>query len=143
MSDSAVVPLLHQILDRLAALEVKVNGGASTSSGTSATQDAAVVPASVVAFDEYCTLYLNPFLAATKKLGGDAEIAGNNIGEAWTEMRNILVMATACKEPTQAQIGTVFANLGTKLKAQSNFVKRNEWEKHTKTCSEGIGCLNW
>lgn len=143
MSDSAIVPLLHQILDRLAALEVKVNGGASSAGGAAAGSDAPAIPKTVAAFDEYCTLYLNPFVAACKKLGGDAEVAGNNIAEAWAEMRNIIFMATACKEPAQAQVGTVFANLSAKLKAQSNLVKRNEWEKHTKTCSEGIGCLNW
>ena len=29
------------------------------------------------------------------------------------------------------------------MKEAKNLIKRNEWEKHTKTCSEGIGCLNW
>jgi adenylyl cyclase-associated protein len=29
------------------------------------------------------------------------------------------------------------------MKALGGLVRRNEWEKHTKTLSEGVGCLNW
>mmetsp|Transcript_1387 Transcript_1387/g.2686 ORF Transcript_1387/g.2686 Transcript_1387/m.2686 type:complete len:347 (-) Transcript_1387:135-1175(-) len=29
------------------------------------------------------------------------------------------------------------------MKEVSNAVQRNEWEKHAKTCAEGVQCLNW
>ncbi len=98
---------------------------------------------SVQAFDAYCEQKLNPFVAACNKLGGDAQPAGEVIREAWGEMKRVLVMSMLCKEPSQAQLQGVFASLSAKMKSAGTLVKRNEWEKHTKTVSEGVGCLNW
>jgi hypothetical protein len=76
-------------------------------------------------------------------LGGDAQTAGQIVKEGFDELRKLLLAAAACKEPAKEQLPTVLAGIGSKIKAASAAIKRNEWEKHTKTLSEGIGCLNW
>jgi adenylyl cyclase-associated protein len=58
-------------------------------------------------------------------------------------MRKFLLMASACKEPPQAALPGLLAGVSGKLRDIGQTVKRNEWEKHTKTCSEGAQCLNW
>ncbi len=149
-SDTQLVPILHQILERLSLLEgqlasIKTQPPVVPAATTSPTITAASVvsPVSITDFDAYCEQKLNPFVAACNKLGGDAQPAGEVIREAWGEMKRVLVMSTLCKEPSQAQVQGVFASLSAKMKSAGTLVKRNEWEKHTKTVSEGIGCLNW
>lgn len=133
------VQLLQQIVSRLSLIEQHLGiSGASSGSG-----DGPVDPPSIRAFDAYCQSTLDPFVAASKKLGGDAEAAGKIIYDAWMEMRAFLLMASKCKEPAQAQLPPLLQGVSAQLKAASSLVKRNEWEKHAKTCSEGIGCLNW
>ena len=103
----------------------------------------AEVPRSIRAFDSYCLAQLNPFVAACDKLGGDAAIMGQLVKEAWAEKRKFLLIASACKEPAQAALPGLLGGLAGKMREISAAVKRNEWEKHTKTCSEGVQCLNW
>lgn len=142
MSNENVVALLNQVLARLSGIEAKVNGG-SSDSGSSAAAAAPGLPPRIVAFDAYSTTYLDPFVAAYTKLGGDAATAGNNVKEAWGEMRAFLLMATQCKEPAQTALPGLLGGLSAKLQAAKKFVNRNEWENHTKALSEGISCLNW
>ncbi len=52
-------------------------------------------------------------------------------------------MAAACKEPAPAMMPKLLAGMSDKIKAIKAAVKRNEWEKHAKTCEEGVGCLSW
>jgi hypothetical protein len=136
------VQLLQQILARLSAIEAHLQLSPASSS-SSASSDAPSDPPAIRAFDDYCTTFLNPFVAACDKLGGDAEGAGKIVKEAWKEMRAFLLMASRCKEPPQAQLGALLSGVATQVKAASTLVKRNEWEKHAKTVSEGLGCLNW
>lgn len=138
MSNENVVALLNQVLARLSVIEAKVNGGVSASGSADSG-----LPARIIAFDAYCTSFLDPFVAAYTKLGGDAEKAGNNIKEAWAAMRAFLLLASACKEPPQTALPGLLKDLSAKLSAAKNFVNRNEWENHTKTLSEGIAALNW
>ena len=95
------------------------------------------------AYDDYCSDALDPFYAACVKLGGGAETSGKVVKEAWLEVRNILLMAIKCQEPPQVQVPKVLSKISDKLKEATSLVKRDPWEKHTKTISEGIGCLNW
>jgi adenylyl cyclase-associated protein len=52
-------------------------------------------------------------------------------------------MASACKEPPQAALAPLLGDISVKMKDLSSAVQRNEWEKHMKTLSEGVQCLNW
>lgn len=142
MSNDNVVALLNQVLSRLSVIEAKVNGG-SSATGSNEAAAAPGLPPRIAAYDAYCAAYLDPFMAACNKLGGDALAAGNNIKEAWNEQRAFLVMATQCKEPPQTALPGLLGNLGAKLQAAKKLVNRNEWENHTKALSEGISCLNW
>ena len=139
-SDSAKLDL---ILQRLAAIEAQLASGAGGGSTGAPESGEGDIPASIVGFDKYTAEYLDPFCVVCDKLGGDAKEAGDIIKGAWAEMRSFLLMAAKCKEPSQAELPALLAGVSGKVKAASALVKRNEWEKHTKTCSEGIGCLNW
>jgi adenylyl cyclase-associated protein len=135
-----VTSLLTQILSRLSTIEDKL---AIPSDGAGSGSSAGDVPRSIKAFDSYLSEKLTPFHEVCTKLGGDAAVAGNIVKDAWQECRAFLLMATACKEPAQAALPGLLTKLGGKLKEISDAVNRNEWEKHTKTCSEGMACLNW
>jgi cysteine synthase B len=45
-------------------------------------------------------------------------------------------------EATSGNTGIALA-MAAAMKEASTLIKRNEWEKHAKTCAEGIQCLNW
>ena len=138
--NTQVIKLLTDIQSRLSIIESKINSDESSSSTSSTT---ITLPKSIQAYDEYITLYLDPFLTICNKLGGGALESGLLIKDAWNEMRNFLLMSTYCKEPTQVKLNSLLLPLTEKVKACSAAVKRNEWEKHTKTLSEGVGCLSW
>ncbi|RYG66465.1 hypothetical protein EON64_09705, partial [archaeon] len=137
------VALLQEILARLGKIEdsLGISGGAS--SGSSGAGDAAEAPAAIRAFDAYCASHLQPFVAACNKLGGGAEEAGKVVQKGWEEMRTFLLIAAHCKEPAQANLPPLLAGVSAQMKAAQSLIKRNEWEKHAKTCAEGLGCLNW
>ena len=133
---------LEEINKRLSNIEIALGLSAgSLSSGND--KNVNEVPRSIKAYDSYCTTYLDPFVSACNKLGGDAVVAGDLIKEAWTEMRIFLLRATACKEPPQAALPVLLTPVFDKVKALDKAIKRNEWEKHLKTCKEGCQSLNW
>ena len=138
MSDTA---LLRQIADRLAAIETHlgISGGGSGNVGDSSAE----LPRSIRAYDEYSAANLDPFVAVCNKLGGDCATLGNLVKEAWGEMRSFLLMASACKEPPQTAYASLLGPIGEKTRAIGALLQRNEWEKHVKTCQEGVQCLNW
>jgi adenylyl cyclase-associated protein len=140
MSTDALLPLLHDILARLGNIESNLGIGGGGASGGSATQE---LPRSIRAFDAYTAEKLDPFVAAANKLGGDAATAGNLIRDAWGEMRTYLLRASACKEPPQNEISGLFVAVASKIRDANTLIKRNEWEKHTKTTAEGVQALNW
>jgi adenylyl cyclase-associated protein len=123
-------------------LEGKVGSG-GTCVVESLSQNSSEQPPSIERFDRYTLECLDPFVAVCSKLGGDAFLVGTVIKEAWSEMRKILVLASNCKEPPQAGLPALLAGVSSKIKECSKLINRNEWEKHTKTCSEGISSLNW
>lgn len=133
--------LLQSISDRLLAIEQHL--GISNANAGGANTASPDVPRSIRAFDSYCAERLDPFVASCNKLGGDAALMGEHIKGAWAEMRKFLLMASSCKEPPQSALPGLLGGLAGKLRDIGQTVKRNEWEKHTKTCSEGAQCLNW
>ena len=144
MSNADLLPLLQSISDRLAAIEGTLkSSGLPTSRGGDADAGAAV-PRSISAFDTYCAQSVNPFVGVCEKLGGDAAKLGQIIKGAWQEMRAFLLMAATCKKPDQAEMGKLLAGCASKMQEVGAMSKnRNEWEKHVKTCSEGIQALSW
>ena len=125
--NSDLVPVLQDVLDKL-------KYGNSAASG---------IPRSIRGFDEYTSAKLDPFVAAANKLGGDAKEGGSVVKACWDELRSFLEKAAACKEPSQADLVQMFTQISQKAKSLSALTKRNEWENHLKTLSEGIGALNW
>eukprot|EP01041_Mallomonas_annulata_P003357 gene3357-6647_t len=142
MSSSEVLQLLQSIASRLSAIEDKLEISGNSSSSNNG-NSSFTLPKSVIGFDSYCATYLSAFVGAATKLGGDAETIAGMTKEAFEELRKFLLMAAACKEPAQAALAPLLAGLGAKMKAIAGAVSRNAWEKHTKTVSEGLGCLNW
>mmetsp|Transcript_21347 Transcript_21347/g.21475 ORF Transcript_21347/g.21475 Transcript_21347/m.21475 type:complete len:473 (+) Transcript_21347:90-1508(+) len=141
MSSSEIMAMLEMIAGRLSVIEGSL-GIQSSSVGTSG-KSGAVLPRFIVAFDNYCQSFVTPFVDACSKLGGDALTLGKLTKEAFDELRSFLLMASACKEPPQAGLVPLMAGLSGKMKAIGQVVQRNEWEKHSKTVNEGLGCLNW
>ena len=122
-----LVPVLQDILDKLKY-------------GNSVSSD---LPRSIRGYDEYITAKLDPFVAAANKLGGDAQEGGALVKACWNELREFLLKAASCKEPPQAEITKLFLPISTKAQGLGGLTKRNEWENHMKTLSEGVGALNW
>jgi hypothetical protein len=145
MTDSTTLPLLQEILARLTVIESQLGVSHTASSAVVATV-AVVTPAAtpaVLAFDEYLAAKLDPFLVASAKLGGDADAGAKAVQAVWQEMRQLLVMSTQCKEIAAADQQKVFSELSTKMKVVASLQKRNEWERHLKTLSEGVTACNW
>lgn len=136
-----MLALLQTIDSRLSAIEESLGIQGNTS--VSGKSNTVKLPRSIIAFDSYFTNYVMGFADAAVKLGGDAEAAGNLTKEAFSELRKVLLIASACKEPPQVGLAPLLAGLAGKMKAIGGLVQRNAWEKHTKTVSEGLGCLNW
>lgn len=119
MSSAEILATLQSIEKRLSAIENKMGNGGS--SNATVAGDATVsldneLPRSIKAFDDYCVSSLNPFVAACKKLGGDAEKGGNLVADAWGEMRGFLLMASKCKEPAAAAVQPLLAGISGKIK---------------------------
>lgn len=143
MSSSDILPLLQTILSRLDAIESKIGGDSSASTTTNSSNTGTELPRSIKAFDSYCLSFLEPFVAAADKLGGDAAAVGKLTKEAWLELRSFLLKASACKEPSQTELPKLLGDIGSKIKAISSAVQRNEWERHAKVVNEGVGALQW
>lgn len=141
--EATTLQILQDIQSRLAAIEGQI--GIKPASGGSAPAAASKPEnAGLAAFDRYSSQYLPPFVASCEKLGGDdVKAAAKVVQEAFTELRNIIELAGNVKEPAQAQMREVLTPLGTKMQGLGSLLKRNEWERHVKTISEGIGALNW
>jgi hypothetical protein len=129
--------MLPSIIDRITTIETNI--GVSPSSSSSST-NVIEIPKSIKAFDSYITAFLDPFIATTINLGSDVEKAGQIIQSAFLEMRKFLLLASKCKEPSDvAVVRGLLAALFTKNSDLSKLINRNEWEKHIKTLSEGLG----
>jgi len=134
MSDD-LKSLLLSISDRLGNIEAKLGleEGGSSSSGGGAAVD---LPRAIKGFDAYFASSVEPFVAAGEKLGGDAALYGQAIKKAWLEKRAFLLMAAHCKEPPQAMVMQKLTGVVAAMKEVAGIVKKNEFEKHGKTCSE-------
>lgn len=132
---------LELIAERLANIEKAL--GISSGSDNKGANSSSELPRSIKAYDSYCSSYLDPFVSACTKLGGDAAIAGGLIKDAWGEMRIFLLRATACKEPAPSALPGLLSPIFDKVKALDKAIKLNDWEKHMKTCKEGSQALNW
>lgn len=138
----ALLPLITDIANRLSAIEANLGSGGGSSDSAAGSGDD--LPRSIKAFDTYAAECLDPFVATCNSLGDDAATVGNLIKDAWMEMRAFLLMASKCKEPASQQaIMPLLGNLSAVNKKIAASVQRNDWENHTKTCSEGSQCLNW
>lgn len=143
------MPLLQSISSRLANIEAAIaaggvpSGGSSGAGGSGGKGAEGELPRQIKSYDEYCSLYLEPFVAACNKLGGDAEKTGGIVKLAWAEMRSILLCAASCKEPAQTALPELLKGVFTQVKAAKDCINRNDWEKHTKAVGEGMAALNW
>ena len=132
---SELKPVLDLILSRLGTIEENLGISSSTN-----TED---IPKSIKAFDEYYQATIVPFTDVCTKLGGDAITFGKLTADAWTEMRNFLLMASSCKEPPTTSMSPLLAPIANKMKEIKSKINRNEWENHGKTVEEGVSSLNW
>lgn len=135
--------LLLSISDRLANIEAKIGLETPSSSAGAGAGAVAELPRGIRGFDAYFAATVEPFVAAAQKLGGDAALYGEAIKKAWLEKRAFLLMAANCKEPPQAIIMQKLSGVIASMKEVASIIKKNEFEKHGKTVSEGVQALNW
>ena len=86
-----------------------------------------IYPLYVHIFIDYCRDSLDPFVTASFKLGGDAEKGGILVKELWLEMRGFIMMASKCKEPPAANMGSLLGACVAKSREISSLTKRNEY----------------
>jgi len=72
--------------------------------------------------------------APPQALGADAEVFANLTADAWTAMRSFLLLASACKEPTGAELNPLLKDVVAAMGAVDKAIKRNDWELHGKVC---------
>lgn len=135
-----IMSILPSIMDRITAIES--NLGVSPPSSLSS--NVIEIPRSIKAFDSYFATCIIPFIETTVRLGSDVEKAGQIIQSTFLEMRKFLLLASKCKEPSDvAIVRDLLSNLFSKATDLSKLISRNEWEKHMKTLSEGLGLITW
>jgi len=139
----SVESILTQILSRLSVIESKIGSGGGSGADGEAEID---LPPSVAKFDSYVAEFMGPFLASCNALGGECAVSGAGIEGAWTAMRAFLLMASACKAPSDADLMSLLMVPGgaaEKMKAVSGNVKRGEHERQCKALAEAVGAMNW
>lgn len=136
-----ILAVLQNIQERLAKIESGMGQAGVVT--TAPAVDVAKLSLGASAFDDFTNDFVKPFKTACDGLGGDAAKGGELMSEAMAEMRSFIVLASACKEPPASSLPGLLAKLTDKIKAITASVQRNDWEKHTKTLSEGGQSLNW
>lgn len=149
MATSSLQTLLDSFEARLGAVEASLNlapaaAGSQVAANSSPSPQASEPLAPfVTAFEEHCSNCLSPFMAASEALGGGAAASGAIVKRAWDAQRDFLIMASKCKKPDMKALMSVLGPIQQCMKDAGAAVKRDDWERHAKTVSEGLACLNW
>ncbi|KZS98991.1 hypothetical protein SISNIDRAFT_403150 [Sistotremastrum niveocremeum HHB9708] len=105
-------------------------------------------PRSVKLYDENVVNgKLVPWVQLSHTLGGPVDEQAKLVAKQFSTLRAILLMAAACKKPTQEAFGELLGPLQqdiqaiTKIKEDRRFGK--EWFNHLTTVSEGASCVGW
>ncbi len=64
---------------------------------------------------------------------------GRIVQEAWDAQLHFLNVASKCSKPDDARLKLLLAPLQECLKEAGTLCRRDEWQNHTKTISEGLG----
>lgn len=148
MSDQLLATLvdrLESVTKRLEAIEK--NGGGSGSAAAGGNSGSAGDDSETVArFDDLVKEFIDPWMAASKKIGGEtAEIAAV-FREAVTQLRNVIAGATQAKKPSDADLAAFVKPLSEAMLATTEFRNSRrgskEWE-HLSTVSEGVAAFAW
>lgn len=142
--------LLEQLTARLARVESKL-GLSGNVSPRSSSSPRGVVNAPVVvelspqlvAYDEYVSQYLPPFISACMKLGDETKKLGSITEKGFQAQRAYLLMASQCKKPATPN--------PEHLKDLQNCLKeinelrdnRSAFSNHQNMVNEGIQALGW
>jgi hypothetical protein len=59
-------------------------------------------------------------------------VFANLTADAWAAMRSFLLLASACKEPTGAELNPLLKDVVAAMGAVDKAIKRNDWELHGK-----------
>lgn len=154
MTDKAIAALverLETVTKRLESVEARLGSGGGSSSGgasaggsggSSGNDDATTV----VEFDTLVREHLSKYLEASKSIGGEtAEIAAL-FNEATTQLRNVILGATAAKKPDQSGMMAFVKPLSDAMQAVVEYRNAHrgskEWD-HLSTVSEGVASFGW
>lgn len=100
----------------------------------------------VVAYKQYHTDFVAPFLESCKKIGGDVATIGNMTELAFAELQKLIWISSVSKKPSDQDLGALAGDLIKKVQEISNFAKSKkgtEQFNHLSTIGEGIAMLVW
>ena len=86
---------------------------------------------------------MKPFLEICRKLGADCEAVSHLVEKVWSQQRELLLLATACKEPDQEGLQGAFAGIAGTVREIGAAVRRTPMENNVKTIFEGVQSLSW
>ncbi|ELT97182.1 hypothetical protein CAPTEDRAFT_18736 [Capitella teleta] len=145
--DSAMAAAdLSNLVQRLEAVTVRLEAAASRGGGAGGDASGAALAASVVAYDAQVNPELEKFVSLCQQIGGDGNALGDLVKKAFNVQRDIVVKASKCKQPAQAQMMDVFKPLSAAIEALQNLAKDKRGSPvyvHMMSVSECIPALGW
>lgn len=141
MSVDSVVARLEAVATRLEQLAAKGGAGAGAHAAAAAGGDEK--GPSNAAYDAFYDERVTPFLATCGKMKELAPV-GDLSKRAFEGLRNIIVIASQSKKPSQADFGKLLTPLVEVLTGAEKLCdNRHSHFNHYKAFSEAIICLNW
>lgn len=135
---------LEELVNRLEKVAQKLEGGKSapTTSSSSSQEESE----QCVAYIQYLSSFVDPFLASCKTIGGDVATLAVDIKSAFDELKNIIHVASLSKKPSDTEFGKMLAPIVALTKKISDFAKAKKGTdsfNHLSTVGEGIGMVLW
>jgi adenylyl cyclase-associated protein len=140
---------LEKLSIRLSAVEAKLSISPSKSvfdepsPASDVSVNTAKLAPQILAYDEYTTSNLQPFLLASKKLGREVSKLGDLVEKAFDAQRNYLLMASHCKKPSAPNPEHLKSLQECLQEVNSLRDNRSEYANHQNMISEGIQSLGW
>jgi adenylyl cyclase-associated protein len=136
---------LEALIQRLEAVASRLESGGSKATGTPSSSTGGEAPV-VTSYDEYVEANVAPFLAICRDIGGDLNGLADLVEQGFKEVRNLIVLASKAKKPSDADFPTVVKPLADLLGQITNYKdskRKSEFYNHCYAVDEGIKCLAW
>lgn len=133
-----LIQRLESVLERLEKVQP---GGKAAVTGGAVGGDP-----KVEAYDEYVATHLTPLLKNCREIGGDLSGLADLIEKGFAEVRNIVVLASKSKKPSDEDFGSIVQPLAGVLQQITEYKDKRrgtDFYNHEYAVAEGIQCLAW